>query len=47
MREKLQGKGSIQLKVLHDLFDYHLKATLFVPLKFLHVVKKIHVILHS
>ena len=21
MREKLQGKGSIQLKVLHDLFD--------------------------
>lgn len=26
---------------------YHLKATLFVPLKFLHVVKKIHVILHS
>lgn len=46
MRGKLQGKGSIQLKVLHDLFDDHLKATLFVPLKFLHVVKKIHVILH-
>lgn len=42
MREKLQEKGSIQLKVLRDLFDY-----LFVPLKFLHVVKKIHVILHS